>query len=370
MTSGRWRFSASCLAVAVLSAACSGAVGIGSPDGGEDEPDAAMKPDASTDSGTPLDAGPDAGGDPGLDGGIDAGTDAGLKSGRLSLSPVELVFSGVKGTTIGPHAIAATNSGNAAVQLMSATVTGAAFAVSSSSALPVTLGPGQTANFAVTFSPSSATVGIVNGRLNFASSLGPLDAGLFALSTNGLQGANEPPLALCVAALGYAINVGGTGLSLGTGAAPIGDEVVHPLFRKADAGPVGLRAVARYSPNETLPFGWYLPGADGGAGARSLVGTIAFGQEQTLNPGLTPDSGVSFDPGTTAFGIYVSSLTFNRNTYTQDALNTGPTIHATRVYPLKDRQGRPVPYAFLIGFEDAANGDYQDYVFVISNVVP
>ncbi len=370
------------LLLAVLCASCSGGILEGPLDGGggldaggldagrldAGRLDAGQTLDASVmdagvvDAGA-LDAGlPDSGAD------VDAGTDAGTP-GRLAMTPDELVFSGVRATAISPQTLVATNIGGAPVQLASAMVTGAPFTFVTSPPLPATLGPGQAASFAVTFAPSATALGYLAGRLTLATSVGTLDAGLYGLATKGEQGTNEPPLAACVAALGYGVDVGGTGLLLGTGAAPIGDEVIHPLFRKADAGQVTLRAVARYSPNETLPFGWYLPAPDGGV-TTTRVGTIALGQEQTLNPQLTPDSGFAFDPGNANFGVYVSSLTFNRNTYTQDARNTGPTVHATRVYPLKDRQGQLVPHAFLIGFEDAANGDYQDYVFVITNVGP
>ena len=44
--------------------------------------------------------------------------------------------------------------------------------------------------------------------------------------------------------------------------------------------------------------------------------------------------------------------------------------HATRIYPVKDRAGQLVPNAYLVTFEDATNGDYQDYVFLLTNVRP
>ena len=345
----------------------SGMTDAGTPDAGPTDagmtdagPTDAGPPDAGPTDAGPPDAGPtDAG--PTDAGPIDAGTPA-----RLTLTPSELVFSGVRATAIPSQKFTATNVGGMPLQLTSAT-TAAPFTVVATPALPATLAPGQSATLAVTFAPNATALGYLAGRLTLATSVGAADAGLYGLATKGEQGANEPAFASCVAALGYGIDVGGTGLILGTGAAPIGDEVIHPLFHKADAGPVTLRPVARYSPNETLPFGWYVQTADGGV-STSLVGTIALGQEQTLNPQTTPDSGTTFDPGNATFGLFVSSNTFNRNTYTQDARNTGPTVHASRVYPLKDRQGQLVPHAYLIGFEDAANGDYQDYVFLLTNV--
>ena len=227
------------------------------------------------------------------------------------------------------------------IELTAAAVSGTSFTRSMAPALPRIINAGQSTTVAITFTPSSTRVGNVTGSLHVASSVGAIDAGLYGLSMNGLQGGNEPPLSKVVTALGFDIDVGGTGLSLGTGAAPIGDEVSHPLFRRADAGVVGLTAVARYSPDETLPFGWYLPAADGGVASTTLVGTIALGDCQTLNPRLTPDSGTSFDPGTARFGLYVNSNTFNRKTYTQDALNTGPDGAREPGVPAQRSPGSP-----------------------------
>ena len=72
-------------------------------------------------------------------------------------------------------------------------------------------------------------------------------------------------------------------------------------------------------------------------------------------------------PAAGSFGIYVDSNSFDRESYTQDGLNTN-IPHAARIYPAKDRAGTLVPNTYLVAFEDAQNGDYQDYVFEVSNV--
>jgi hypothetical protein len=41
------------------------------------------------------------------------------------------------------------------------------------------------------------------------------------------------------------------------------------------------------------------------------------------------------------------------------------TKHGVRSYPLKDRAGNPVANSFLVSFEEAKNGAYNDYVFVL-----
>ena len=189
-----------------------------------------------------------------------------------------------------------------------------------------------------------------------------LKIGLFGLGTKGLEGTNEPFLKAVLDTLGFAINVGGAGL-LGTGAQPVGDEVAAPRFKAASAAEVKLTPVARYSPQERIPYGYYT------AAAEVEVGVIASHQYQALNPTTEPGAKPSFAAPAGEFGIFTSSTT--HKTYTEDAKNAAnATKHAVRTYPLKDRAGTPVPSSYLVCFEEAANGDYQDYVFTLSNVVP
>lgn len=110
--------------------------------------------------------------------------------------------------------------------------------------------------------------------------------------------------------------------------------------------------------------------------------------EQILPPFKTGSNGTTFDPGTMTFGIWTFS---NQRTtgglssagvpapnvgngdydYSQDSLNIDAVhSHRVRVYPLKDRAGVLVPHAYLIGWEEASNGDYQDFVFILKNVNP
>ena len=143
----------------------------------------------------------------------------------------------------------------------------------------------------------------------------------------------------------------------------VGDEVAAPRFKAASAAEVALIPVARYSPQEPIPYGYYL-------GASEVeVGVIASDQYQTLNPKTEAGAKPSFAAPAGEFGIFTSSKT--HKTYTEDAKNAANAIqHAVRSYPLKDRAGVAIPNAYLVCFEEAANGDYQDYVFTLANVVP
>ncbi|WP_218566277.1 malectin domain-containing carbohydrate-binding protein [Vallicoccus soli] len=300
-------------------------------------------------------------------------TTTGPVEGKVTTSVPELVFSGVRGTTIPTRSVVVTNETLEPVTV-TPSVTGThagAFALVGGAQ---EVAAGATATFQVRFAPTSAQpLGHLEAALRIAttSTGSPLvEVGLHGLATPGEQGGNEPPLKAVVDTLGHPVDVGGTGLILGTGAAPIGEEVAAQQFVKAGTAPVTLTPVARYSPDEVLPFGWY-PATAGDPELRE-VGVIALDNEQTLNPAVQPGGSASFDPGTAPFGLYVDSKSFGRVSYTQDGLNVGAgrTVHAARTWPAKDRSGKVVPGTYLVGFEDATNGDYQDYLFRITGVRP
>jgi hypothetical protein len=297
----------------------------------------------------------------------------------ISVNKDELILSGVKTGAYSSN-ITLKNEGTAPLSLGSLTLTGPHANLFSyqfvDEGQPVggDIEPGQSRIVRVTFTPAGA-IGPFNATLNLvtnAANSPTLALGLYGLSTNGLEGLNEPPLAWVVQTLGYQVNVGWTGLTPATdpiGAQPKGEEVLVPLFEKAGDGNVTITPVARYSPNQVLPFGFYTK--SGSTPVRTAVGALSgvLGQHQTLFPSVASGSD-QFDPGSTVFGLYVLGLQ-NRLTYTEDALNAGgPALHAVRIYPMKNRQGQPAETSFLVCFEDAANGDYQDYMFVLSNVIP
>jgi hypothetical protein len=287
----------------------------------------------------------------------------------------EVVLSGVKGTLSAAKPVIISNSGTGPLQITGLTISGThatAFRLSNPPALPFSIPAGQHDTLYLQFTPSSTQTGALSAALSISNNdenEASASVGLYGLSANGEQGSNEPPLDGVVKTVGYAINVGGTSLILSTSPNAIGDEVLEPLFLKAGTGPVTMKAVARYSPDDLLPFGYYIK--SGGTPVVSRVGTIALNGEQTLYPALTSDSKTSFDPGSAVFGFYAGATSYApQNTYTEDALNTGPLAHSVRIYPLKNRAGAPMPNSYLVAFEPASNGDYQDYVFEVTNVKP
>lgn len=189
---------------------------------------------------------------------------------------------------------------------------------------------------------------------------------LIGLATQGMEGENEPSLHTILETLGYDIDIGGTSLRLGTEDSLIGDEIKLNQFVKASSEKVQIIPVARFSPEGQVPFGYYQE--NDSQLMYNKVGTLSDEhlQHQSLFPRLTSGK-TSFSPDKGSFGIFISTNT--HATYTDYALNT-EVEHACRVYPLKDNKGNIIEHHYLICFEEAKNGDYQDFVFVISNVSP
>lgn len=291
----------------------------------------------------------------------------------LRVAPLEITASGVRGQAVAQEAVTIKNTAHAPLVVMRLMLVGAGtdvFSLLDAPSVSRTLMPGQSLDVSIRFAPPvDAALGVHRATLQIFlgpdDDLGPL-VDVAGLVTQGEEGAFEPPLAQVVAALGFGIDVGGAGLILGTSAEPIGDQVRASLFRRAKPGPIAVDPVARYSPPGELPYGTYRPVA--GKPKLERLGALAADQHQRLHPEWEGEGRISFDPGPEPFGLYVASR--EHTTFTDASLNTGPTKHATRVYPLKTRNGERVADAYLVGFEEAKNGDYQDYVFVLWNVTP
>jgi hypothetical protein len=249
---------------------------------------------------------------------------------------------------------------------------------------------------------SGSAVASVYGLLLVQDSAVAAPPGGFAGFTSGY----ESTLGQILTTLGYQVNVGAAqtdwnpntamvATMLSSSNPPAPNEIQTAggnLFTKAGAGMVTMTVVARFSPQGSLDFGWYTPG--GAAPTRTKVGTMQLQSDaqtsdmaRMVYPPLTgltstgaAGSTVTFDPGSGSFGIWIYSdqqtQEFNEGgtktngdyDYSQDALNSPANVHRVKTFPLADATGTAIAQSYLIAVEEASNGDYQDYVFVISNV--
>jgi hypothetical protein len=150
------------------------------------------------------------------------------------------------------------------------------------------------------------------------------------------------------------------------------DEVAAASFERLDATkPVTFRPIARFSPPGQVPFGWYEPTK---IAARTTAATMAQEKDahtndksRQLEPPLASGS-ISFEPSVTKFGIWMAPA--GVGLLTSNDADGFDGQHRVRAWTLRDAAGAVLPGSFLIGGEEANNGDYQDYVFVLTNVKP
>jgi hypothetical protein len=150
------------------------------------------------------------------------------------------------------------------------------------------------------------------------------------------------------------------------------DEVRAPKFRRAnETAPVTLRPLARFSPPGLVPFGFYAPSA---LAARTTVGTLAQATDPHTNdksrmllPPLASGT-TEFAPNAAEFGLWMAPA--GVGLLATDDADGFDGAHRVKVWTLRDASGAVRPNEYLVGGEEAANGDYQDYVFVVTNVLP
>lgn len=277
-------------------------------------------------------------------------------------------------------------SGNSLIQLSTPAQPGVT--VSPGSDSPIVAGVSTTAAALPNAPAQDSGATVLAATLTATTGGGSIQIPVYAVILT--QALWEPTLGEILFTLGYKLNVGMAqnnsnpnrgktpqqlpGVEAGT------DEVAAQLFKKVGSGPATLTPVARFSPIGPLPFGWY-PSTM--SSKRNMVGTMAKATDaqtsdkaRMIFPPLAAGSATTFDPGSDPFGIWVFSGEASNNsnpsygdyTYSQDSLNSPAGCHRFKAYPLRDAAGMAVPNTFLLAVEEAANGDYQDYVFVLGNV--
>jgi Domain of Unknown Function (DUF1080) len=186
------------------------------------------------------------------------------------------------------------------------------------------------------------------------------------------EGKNEPTLLGIVRALGIPLDVGGGHLELDTKKDVIGQSRAIPAFRAADGKKVRITPIARFSPKGATPFGIVLAGESGllEKGRLADVSEAIPDAHQCLFPPLEGGAdSVEFKAPEKPFAFYMQGHQFV--SFSDPTIKTTASIpHTGRIYPVTFFQGREMKDAWLIGFEEAANGDYQDALFLIENAVP
>jgi hypothetical protein len=288
------------------------------------------------------------------------------------VSPPALVFGASPGHGGAASMTTLSNASAVPIEIQAIAVDGAqaaSFALADLPPLPQRLAPGSALSVSVAFAPGrDARPGVYHGRVRFevVGMTEPLAVRLSAVAFAGAEA--EPPLQDIVEALGFAVKVGGSGAVLGPGPAPLGEEIPGPLFKRAAGGPVALVPLACFA-TSGLSFGYHFAGPDPHEAPAFTLGAFLDGQNRHLHPRLEPLSATTFEPGERLFGLWLQEDDRSFRASTSDRWNPG-AAHRARVYPLRFADGAAVPHAYLLAFENRADWDYQDAVFVLWNADP
>lgn len=251
------------------------------------------------------------------------------------------------------------------------TITGAGAARFKATAQDPMIPPNGSTTITVEFSASRTY-----GRFSAGLQIGGKDDGTFVIlqgmSLAAFEGKDEPALQTIVHALGIPLDVGGGKLELDTKAAVIGQSVAIPAFRAAGAGKIRVTPLARFSPKGVTPFGIVLAGDSAllEMGRLADVSDEIQDAHQSLFPPLVGGASFTeFDAPDKPFAFYMKGPKFD--SFSDPAIQTIAGIpHTGRIYPVSFYQGRKMKDSWLVGFEEAANGDYQDGLFLIENAAP
>jgi hypothetical protein len=214
------------------------------------------------------------------------------------------------------------------------------------------------------------------GRFSAGLQIGNRTEGTFLLLQGiglaAFEGKNEPPLQSIVHALGIPLSVGGHKLALDTEATTIGQSTAAFSFKAAGEGKIRITPLARFSPKGEVPFGVVESGSEElrEIGRLADVSAAIPDAHQTLFPPLAGGvAHVEFDAPEKPFALFMKGHVYV--SFTDPRIKTSATIaHTGRVFPVEMFQGRKMKNAWLIGFEEATNGDYQDGLFILENVRP
>jgi len=160
-------------------------------------------------------------------------------------------------------------------------------------------------------------------------------------------------------------------------------EATPGLFKKVGNEPVVFTPVIALGVTTMNRGGWYVPGQAGAPPAKHELWSYVWKNTtedvntgKNLPPKLAAGSKTSFDPGDSAFGLWVSNDGLNDSlVFTQPKLvkehnpRLAPQPYKVMIYPNRDKKtGKRIPHSYLIGWEYSTNDDFQDIVSQIDNV--
>ncbi|HSV14318.1 MAG TPA: Ig-like domain-containing protein, partial [Tepidisphaeraceae bacterium] len=287
-----------------------------------------------------------------------------------------------------------TNTGDATLSVSALTVTGPWVFVNGPTTFPLSIPVGGSTTLTLKFTQSTLPRHVGN-QTNFTTNPngGASITGSLVIQSNDPAHVNtpvtlagywqsksennaEPNLTTIVNLVsGYTTNIGGSPDLPEPGNTPtrVGDEVASDFWQSANAAqPVVVRQLAGFHTQGNVVHTFWFTG--GSTGIDSTVSHQLFSSKPLEGQSLLPHSAA----GTFANGSFTTSAPFGLrvdNEYSLNSLNNqAGGGHHFRFYPLLDRTGTVVPNTWIVGMDYAViqteNFDFQDNVYVVSNMMP
>ncbi len=241
--------------------------------------------------------------------------------------------------------------------------------------LPLEIAPGGAFELTVKFTASQGERGVRRGALAVGSSGGSAQVQLAGVFMERPEGNDEVNLQQIVDAFGYTTDIGleGERLSESPDDVPAGDEVRASFWERANPGePIYVRQLAAYHGCCDEENFIELLGRSGES-LGSFFHAASYGQ--SVLPPISGETGPAelVLPPTSAgaFEIVVGAVGDTYSTNTDGNLGV-------RLWPVVGRDGEVIADAYIVAEdyvqqgcgEGFANCDYQDNVFLITNVRP
>ncbi|GHF36044.1 uncharacterized protein YjdB [Deinococcus metalli] len=253
----------------------------------------------------------------------------------------------------------------------------------------LTIAPGQSATVRVQFTGSGDTV--QTGTLTLGSN-DPTAPKL----TLTLAGAWQPTIEsnpepttsqLINQVLGFKTAIpDGTAINKDGQVYAQGDEVISPYWQRANTGqPVNVWQIASYHTINNAASLYWFPKSTSKSAASSATGAVltsAGSDAQSLFPRSNGDAtkyaraDVTPAAGVNTFGFRVDNSEWSDPTYNAQSADisagcTGPCGQHLRFFRAKDPNGAVMPNTYLLIMDySGINYDYNDNIFLISNVKP
>ncbi|HYO10740.1 MAG TPA: choice-of-anchor D domain-containing protein [Tepidisphaeraceae bacterium] len=306
---------------------------------------------------------------------------------RIQVQPPDTTIDATTGAVIQPpnnvvHDVAVLkirNSGTQSLNISGITVS-SGWQIDNPPTVPFSIGAGQSVDLTVRFVATGTSGGkLVNGTLQINSndSDEPVSTIQLAGWWQYKSEKPEPTLQQVVQLFGYGTKITNTGQNVNGGGRieRIGDEVLSPMWRRADGSKnVTVRQLVALHTQGNPAFIRYFTVNSTGTRTQTNLFTHDGTEGQSILPhvvnSLTTPAAASFSTAS-VFGFRVDSEWSDPSFNTIPEGSTTDEGHHIRFFVARDRDGNVIPDTFLMAMDYAGiNYDYNDNLYLVTNIRP